>query len=337
MTAEPLTAPTTADYLSASLRLGEPDVCGPLAVYPIFGPEPGIEYRAFAQAVALGASVKELDGTASVNDLVVMNPTDLPVLLYEGEEVLGAQQNRTFDVSVLVAAGARLEVPVSCVESGRWDGARHREDFSPAPQTAYPQLRRLKNRQARAAVAAGMEARAIQGAVWEEVANKSARLGVESATDAMHDIYDARRERLRQFRAAIPVHDGQLGALVQIAGEPVVLDHVSRPEVFAALHGPLVEGYALDAVDTPETLCPDPVPERAAAFLETVVAARLSERDGIGIGREVRFDDGRVAGAGLVAGKELVQVTAFAENEGSPPQATARRARIGRPSHRRAS
>ena len=35
-----------------------------------------------------------------MNDLVVVNPTAVAVLLYEGEEVLGAQQNRTFDVSV---------------------------------------------------------------------------------------------------------------------------------------------------------------------------------------------------------------------------------------------
>jgi hypothetical protein len=46
-----------------------------------------------------------MPGGGNVNDLVIVNPTDLPVLVYEGEEVLGAQQNRIFDVSVLVAAG----------------------------------------------------------------------------------------------------------------------------------------------------------------------------------------------------------------------------------------
>ena len=57
---------------------------------------------------------------ASVNDLVVANPTPLPILVYEGEEVLGAQQNRTFDESVLIAAGATVKARVSCVEAGRW-------------------------------------------------------------------------------------------------------------------------------------------------------------------------------------------------------------------------
>src|SRR4051794_24201130 len=146
----------------AGLRVGRPDVAGPLAVFPIFGPEPRLNYRAFATAQALGAAVHELPGGASVNDLVVHNPTDLPVLLLEGEEVLGAQQNRTFDASILVAIGAKLNVPVSCVERGRWDGARHQEAFAPAPQSAHPSLRRMKSAQASQRAAAGETPRADQ-------------------------------------------------------------------------------------------------------------------------------------------------------------------------------
>src|SRR5215216_7351222 len=105
--------------------LGEPQVAGPLAVFPVLGPDPRLDYRAFAQATELGACVKELDGGASVGELVIQNPTNLPLLVYEGEEVLGAQQNRTFDVSVLVDAGKGATLPVSCIEEGRWDASRH--------------------------------------------------------------------------------------------------------------------------------------------------------------------------------------------------------------------
>src|SRR4051794_36254031 len=93
------------ETLTKHFTLGEPQVAGPLAVFPVFGPEPRLHYRAFAQASELGAFVKELDGGASVRELVLHNPTDLPLLVYEGEELLGAQQNRTLDASVLIAAG----------------------------------------------------------------------------------------------------------------------------------------------------------------------------------------------------------------------------------------
>jgi hypothetical protein len=333
MPATPPTLPTLSDFLSAPLRVGEPDVHGALAVFPLFGPPPVAEYVAFADGCARGVLVKELGEGASVNDLVVLNPTDADVLLYEGEEVLGAQQNRTFDVSVLVAAGTSVRVPVSCVEHGRWDGSRHHEAFAPAPQAAYPSLRRMKNRAAHVRVAAGLEARAEQGAVWEEVAAKSSRLDVASPTGAMHDIYEDRRDGLRAFESAIARRDGQTGALVAIAGRLAVLDHVSRPDAFAALHGPLVQGYALDALEAATDGAPPAAPslDRARAFVDELAATRVTRHDGIGLGRDARFTRAGVSGAGLVAGDELVQLTAFADEPGGP----APRARIRRPSRRR--
>ena len=96
--------PTLAPHLAVQITVAEPTVVGPLAVFPLIADRsPSVRYVSFAEAVQRGATVKELGGGASVNDLVVHNPLDVPVLLYEGEEVLGAQQNRTFDVSALVA------------------------------------------------------------------------------------------------------------------------------------------------------------------------------------------------------------------------------------------
>jgi hypothetical protein len=331
-TTEP-TLPTLHDFLAEPLRVGEPDVCSALAVFPIFGPPPIAEYVAFADGVAHGVVVKELDGGASVNDLLVLNATDANVLLYEGEEVLGAQQNRTFDVSVLAPAGMSLRVPVSCVEHGRWDGGRHHESFVPAPQAAYPSLRRMKNVAAHARVAAGLDARAEQGAVWDEVAAKSARMDVESSTGAMHDIYEGRRGGLDAFEDAISLRDGQTGALVAIAGRMTVLDHVSRPAAFATLHGPLVQGYALDALEAAsDGATPPPSPDAAHAFVARLAATRVSRHDGIGLGLDVRFSSPGLTGAGLVSGDELVQLTAFA---GPDDDVRAPRTRIRRPSRRR--
>ena len=312
--------PTLHDHLVEPLRIGAPDAHGALAVFPLFGPSPALDYVSFATGRAHGVTIKELAGEASVNDLFVVNGGDKAVLLYEGEEVIGAQQNRTFDISVLVPAGVGLSVPVSCVEAGRWDGARHAEDFTPAPQAAYPALRHMKNRAVSASLAAGHGARAAQGAVWEEVQEKSERMNTRSATGAMSDIYDGRRDRLAEFKAAMPLHDGQTGALVAIGGTLAVLDQVSRPDVFATLYEPLVHGYALDALEAADV--PAPSVEDAQAFLDRLMTARLTEHDGIGLGRDVRFAERDLGGAGLVAGDELVQLTAFAGGD-TPRAATA--------------
>ena len=192
-------------------------------------------------------------------------------MFYEGEEVLGAQQNRTFDVSVLVAGASVLQVPVSCGEAGRWDGARHDEAFVPAPQAANPRLRRMKNTQARASLSAGMEARAVQGKVWREVADTAGRHGVNSRTGAMHDAFERRREQLEAVESAVEMHCSQVGMLAAIGGRFVVLDHVSEVEAFAALHGPLVQGYALDALETPAA--PPPSIDDARDFVDLLLGA----------------------------------------------------------------
>jgi hypothetical protein len=324
--------PTIAPHLAVQITVAEPTVVGPLAVFPLIADRsPSVRYVSFAEAVQRGAAVKELDGGASVNDLIVHNPLDLPVLLYEGEEVLGAQQNRTFDVSALVAADSVLKVPVSCVEAGRWDGLRHDEAFAPAPQTANPRLRHMKNMQACASVAAGLDARADQSMVWQEVADTAGRHGVESRTGAMHDVFERRREQLDTVARAVEMHCGQVGMLAAIGGRFVVLDHVSEVEAFASLHGPLVQGYALDALEAPDAAPPSL--DDARDFVNLLLGAPCTLGRAVGLGEGSRFAFGGLTGTGLLCEDELVTLTAFTDEPGHDGPAAA--GRVRRPSRRR--
>lgn len=326
------------DFLEEPLRVGEPDVAGALAVFPLFGPEPRQAYVAFAQAREHGVRVVEREQRASVNELVVENPTDLPVLLYEGEEVLGAQQNRIFDISVLVAAGSKLEVPVSCVERGRWDSSRHADELTPSRHAAYPELRRMrsssKTRRIRQLVSAVTEAEADQSATWSSVGAKSEYHGIQSRSGAMSDIYEGRRAALDEMRDAMRLHPGQAGAIAAIGGHFVVLDYVSRPEVFAALHGPLVQGYALDAVEAPESK--PPTIDAARGFALLVADCAVARRNAsLGLGDEIRIASNGVSGSALAVDGELVQLTAFPGDEHSPDRRPARTTRVAQPTRRR--
>lgn len=307
--------PTLAPHLAVEMTVAAPTVVGSLAVFPLIADrEPLVRYISFAEAVQQGATVKELADGASVNDLVVHNPLDAQVLLYEGEEVLGAQQNRTFDASALVGARSALQVPVSCVEAGRWEGARHDEVFAPAPQAANPRLRRMKNMQARTSLAAGMEARAVQGEVWREVADTAGRHGVDSRTGAMHDVFERLREQLQVVARAVVMHCTQVGMLAAISGRFVVLDHVSEVEAFAALHGPLVQGYALDALEAPAA--PPPSIDDARDFVDLLLGTPCTPGRAVGLGQGLWFAFGGLAGTGLICEGELVTMTAFADEPG---------------------
>lgn len=326
---------TINTYLGQPLTVGRPDVSGPMAVYPVFGGEPALDYTSMSRAHAQGFTIKELPGGASVRDLVVANPGPKPVLLFEGEEVLGAQQNRTFDSSVLVPVGEQLTVPVSCVEAGRWDGSRHSESFRPAPQAAHPDLRKEKARQAFRATMVGAEGRADQSEVWDMVATKSRDHNVHSSTGSLNDVYESRREKLNELTSAINLHDGQIGAVLQIGNEVIAIDLVSRPDVFADLHAPLAQGYSLDALSDESKAAEEDV-ELAEDFVDSVVGNRILERDGIGMGRDFRFELESLVGSGLVSGEELIQMSAFTStsDDAPAPGPQISQGRIRRPSRR---
>jgi hypothetical protein len=282
--------------------LGEPQVTGPLAVFPVHGPEPQLRYRTLAEAIELGALARERDGGASVRSLVVENPTDLPLLVLEGEEVLGAQQNRTFDESALIAAGESAMLAVSCVEAGRWDGRRHAERMRPSPQAADPALRRVKRL---SAAATGL---ADQHEVWNEVEERLHRHSVRSPSAAMSDVYDGRRGELSELSGAVVHRAGQTGALALVAGRPAALDLVSRPDAFASLLPRLCQGYALGALGAPAA---EPEPNAAAAFLSAALGTSRVAGPGTGLGRSVAVAAAGLVGAGVEHDGELIALCAY--------------------------
>src|SRR5215210_8121717 len=222
-----------------------------LWLVPLFAAdEPRAEYLGLDEAVAGGLVVRKVDEQGAVNSLVVENPLDLPVLLYEGQELVGAKQNRILDASTLVGAKSRTVVAVSCVERGRW--AYRSRSFAPAPRAAYPDLRRAKHEGA------------AQGEVWQSVAAKAVRLDAHSPTEAAEELYVSRAAPLDEFLRALPRQDGQCGAVACIAGRVTCVDWVSRSDVWASLHAKLVRGYALDAIEQPRRA---PFPSRALALL----------------------------------------------------------------------
>ena len=56
---------TVENYLSQPLVLGEPDISGPMAVYPVFGAPPSLGYISMARAHGPGLPVKEHRGGGS--------------------------------------------------------------------------------------------------------------------------------------------------------------------------------------------------------------------------------------------------------------------------------
>ena len=303
---------TTNTTATMRLDLCAPQICGPLAVFPIVGNKGRLHYRSLSRAVRRGAFIAEVDGEGSVREVLVCNASDAPVLLYEGELIEGARQHRTFDQPVLVPAGVQLRVLVSCVEQGRWDASQHDGRFAPSAHAADPQLRGAKRAEANRRAAVGADARPEQSAVWNGVAERLRRHKVRSLSGALTDVYRANRAQLDELRSAVAPLENQLGAVVQVDGRTVALDLVSRPRVFGELLPRLADGYALQALLATQTE-PRPGPSRTAAhaFLSSAVGSRRAWMPTPGRGDAFRLTGADVAGCGLTADGAQICLSAF--------------------------
>ena len=303
---------------------GDPVEHRGIVVTPLFpARDPVAGYITLDEALPLGLSITEIDAAGSVPELAVVNPLDANVLLYDGEELIGAKQNRILNVSVLVGAGAKLPIPVSCVEQGRWNRSSAR--FDSAAHISHANLRRRKAEM----LAARPLARGIaQSEVWDEIGSKQQRMSVHSPTGAARDTFEAYGQRLRELEDAFPLEAGQCGSVLAI-GDDLCLDTVSRPDAFALLWPKLRAGYLLDALERLDGAAT--AAERIAAFVEKVAGAPSTRGPSAGLGEDVRLRGPGVIGSGLELDGELVQLSAFTSDGGSERAF----GRIARPSSRR--
>ena len=103
--------------------------------------------------------------------------------------------------------------------------------------------------------------------------------------------------------------------------------------MFADLFGPLVQGYALDALEAEDSAAPSL--DDAQGFVDLVLGTDAVGARSIGLGLDLRFAADGVAGCGLAMDGELLQLTAFPEDGEIEGRLVGRSSRVRRPSERR--
>lgn len=266
-------------------------------------------YITLDEALAKGwAQISEVSEAGQVSILKVVVTGDVPVLLLDGEELIGAKQNRVLNLTILAPARSTTVIPVSCVESGRW---RHvSKGFAAASRTQFAEGRAARMRDVTASLKTAGSRASDQGAVWNLIAEKSGRLGAPSDTSAMSAMYEKLDASLEDFVGAFSPVEYQIGAMFFINGRPAGLELFDAASTWRKLSPKLVRSYALDAIDRRR----EPAPEAAPApsvFTAAVVSSPASVFPAAGEGDDVRLSGKTIAGAALVARGRVIHVSAF--------------------------
>jgi hypothetical protein len=126
-----------------NLQLDSPSTVADLIVVPLV-PHSATDaaYLTLDEAIADHvAEITQVSEGGAVGQSKVQNGAKRPVLILDGEELVGPKQNRIVNLTILVAAASTLEIPVTCVEAGRW-GYRTRT-FSRAGRAHYASARAM--------------------------------------------------------------------------------------------------------------------------------------------------------------------------------------------------
>ena len=289
-----------------SILVGTPLSHGALTVVPLLAPmlsEP--EWLTLAEA-GDRVRITEVDEAGAVPRLKVANLAKLPLLLLDGEELVGAKQNRVLNATVLVAARSELTIPVSCVEQGRW-GYRGRH-FAPGDASLFASVRRKKVAFVTRSIRAGRGHVADQAGVWADLASKAAEHELHSPTGAMRDFYVRYEEEIAAARQALAPVPGQVGALVYLSGRWVGLDLLAGAGLFGRAWPRLCAGYAADAVGRAPN---GRAIRNPGAVLGTLLRFAAEAAPAVGLGDEYRVIGARMTGAALVAEDRVAHLMAF--------------------------
>ena len=276
--------------------------------------------------------ITEVGQQGFVPRLRAENRTKFFVLLIEGDQLLGAKQNRICNSTVLLKPNAVSEIPVSCVEQGRWQHVS--KNFSSSNFHAAPTLRRRlaeSKKHTRQASHGQRVHESNQTMVWNEVQEFASCAGVHSETQAMEEVFEKSRDRQPvQQRLECPKNTN--GWILAIDGRVVSVDLFGTPKLCRQAWDRMVHSAAMEAQlltnrrlnkqarqntgkpnlhsagdsDTPHFDVNKP--KHLKSLLRLVHSTHLKQVAAVCGGTEQRFDGSQLSGSYLTLDNRLVHL-----------------------------
>ena len=203
------------------------------------------------------AVVVEEQKQATVPTVRATNVSDGPVLIIAGQVIRGGRQNRGINADVLIDRHASVDLPVSCVEQGRWSPGAGR-GFEPSGIEPM-MVRAEKQRQVSASLRQFLEEserddrrgfrgpadvayRSDQQAVWRMVRDELESTGTHSASADLVASIDAsaHHEDAARIEAVLEGSHGRCGVLVFLGGSFMGADVFANPSWFRSCQRDLV-------------------------------------------------------------------------------------------------
>lgn len=258
-------------------------------------------------------SIKEISEGGSVPELFVANDSDVKVLLLDGEELIGAKQNRVLNTTILLDVKTSTKIPVSCVEAGRWQYKNR--FFSSAERTMPSSMKFAKNISVTKELkeSEGKSYRSDQGEVWRAVACLSMDYKFTSPTGAMSDVYDYKKEDIDEYIKSFASIENQNGMIIFINNNLAGVEYISYQKCFAELYNKLLKGYIMDALTVKKNNDNQDFDSMRNELFDKIKKGEINTFKSVGMGEDNRIESDGLTASFLYVEDEIVHFNALQE------------------------
>ena len=248
--------------------------------------------------------VKECE-PESVENVMVTNNAVTPLLLIDGEEIIGAKQNRIINKSTIIPAKTTMKISVSCTEKGRWEYKNEsKEGFSCSPYIANSNTRRAK--------ANTNELHLRQNIVWDSIDELESRGEYRSKTSAMNDNYNNLNHKQEEYLNHFIILNGQTGLIAIIDNEVRGIEIFNNPEIYKEYHEKIIKSYIIDSFNGKNSKNNIKIKE-IEKILNNISESVFIKEDNVGLGESIKFSNNHGSGSALIYDDELVHMPYFKE------------------------
>ena len=241
----------------------------------------------------------------------VHNPTDSPLLIPAGKVLSGGRQTRTVNVSILVAPGSTIVIPVSCVEAGRWHGEHRFED---SKRFASRRVRMEKQRSVARNVKNLRTKMSDQSAVWSSIDAEMASRHLSSDTRSFLYAEESMNDEKKRFTAVQELlNEGpeplQNGIAIAQGDEVVSVEMFASPDALKSSYEALIRSAIFDS---PDKKVKSPSEGAVQKFLDQILSAETTEATGVGLGTEYHIENDKFVAHALAYEGKFLHANAFA-------------------------
>lgn len=254
--------------------------------------------------------VREVSITGSVNNLELVNNSDKYVFFMDGDILVGAKQNRVLNTSVFVAPNSKINLPVSCVEQGRWRAIS--DKFRPSEFVSPDTLRAKKLKSVTENLKKGRGHFADQSEVWEAVNEFSFKLEKFSESSDLDEILKKKENDFNSFIANFPLDKNSNGLAFFTDTSPLSIDIFNRTDIYAEYFPRRLRSAATEVYNLKEkenTITEAEAKFKALNLFDELEKIQFTAHQGVGIGTEKRWDTDKIAAMELKYLEHLIHFT----------------------------